>query len=95
MQYEVDAVLQRHFICLHFSSSDFPCVFGLLPDRKKATYQQFFQELKALATSMSRLWKPERIISDFEASLIPAVASEVKRAVKACNEHSQCFVLVS
>lgn len=27
---------------------------------------------------MGRTWKPEQIMSDFEASLMPAVAAEVK-----------------
>jgi hypothetical protein len=57
--------------------SALPCVFGLLPDRKKSTYHVFFEELKGLAVSMGRLWKPERIITDFETSLIPLIATEV------------------
>ena len=55
----------------------FPCVFALLPDRKKSTYQRLFQELNGIALSIGRTWRPEQIMSDFEASLIPAVAAEV------------------
>lgn len=55
----------------------FPCVFELLPDRKRLTYQQLFQELKSTATSMNRIFKPDRIMSDFETGLLPAVANEV------------------
>ncbi|CAF1499053.1 unnamed protein product [Rotaria sp. Silwood1] len=55
----------------------FPCVFGLLPDRKKGTYQHLFCELKNVAATMNRVFKPEKIISDFETGLIPAVAAEV------------------
>ena len=58
--------------------SAFPCVFALLPDRKKLTYQQLFQELKRIAVSLGRTWKPGKIMSDFETSLIPAVAAEVR-----------------
>ncbi|CAF1574712.1 unnamed protein product, partial [Didymodactylos carnosus] len=66
--------------------TSFPCVFGLLPDRKKSMYQQLFKVLQDLAISMNRTFKPDRILSDFEPSLIPAVASEFPQAV-----HSGCF----
>ncbi|CAF0766253.1 unnamed protein product [Adineta steineri] len=65
---------------------DFPCVFGLLPDRKKSTYQILFQELKTVAQSMNRVFQPERIISDFESSLMPAIASEFPQTT-----HSGCY----
>jgi hypothetical protein len=75
--------------------SALPCVFGLLPDRKKSTYHVFFEELKGLAVSMGRLWKPERIITDFEASLIPLIATEVKKTLFTLSEkHSLCLLLV-
>jgi hypothetical protein len=61
----------------HSSSSGLPCVFGLLPDRKKTTYQELFRELKSVAASINRIFKPERIITDFESSLIPAIRAEV------------------
>ncbi|CAF1598664.1 unnamed protein product [Didymodactylos carnosus] len=52
-------------------------VFGLLPDRKRSTYQQLFKVLEDLAMSMNRTFKPNRILSDFKPRLIPVVASEV------------------
>ena len=60
-----------------FSFLGLPCVFALLPDRKKSTYEQLFQELKDIAISMNQEWKPERIITDYETSLIPAILTEV------------------
>ncbi|CAF2869516.1 unnamed protein product [Rotaria sp. Silwood2] len=71
----------------------FPCVFALLPDRKKPTYQQLFKELNAVAVSMGRTWKPEQIMSDFETSLIPAVSAEFpESAHKGCHFHfNQCL----
>jgi len=49
----------------------------VLPDRKKSTYQELFQELKSIAASIGKTWQPEQIMSDFETSLLPAVAAEV------------------
>lgn len=72
----------------------FPCVFGLLPDRKKATYQTLFHELKNVAASMNRIFKPERIISDFETSLRPAIAAEVNH-ISYVNNDESISVLVS
>jgi hypothetical protein len=74
--YDINSVSEI-FNCLSCLSA-FPCVFAVLPDRKKSTYQQLFQELNAVAVSMGQIWKPEQIMSDFEASLIPAVSAEVK-----------------
>ncbi|CAF1001334.1 unnamed protein product [Rotaria sordida] len=71
-------LLFDHVFTIHavkFETS-FPCVFGLLPNRKKTTYQQLFKILKDLAFSINRIVKPSRIMSDFEISLIPAVANE-------------------
>ncbi|CAF4462764.1 unnamed protein product, partial [Rotaria socialis] len=71
----------------------FPCIFALLPDRKKSTYQQLFKELNAVAVSMGRTWKPDQIMSDFETSLIPAISTEFPESVhKGCYFHfSQCL----
>ncbi|CAF1683618.1 unnamed protein product [Rotaria magnacalcarata] len=70
------------------TATGFPCVFGLLPDRKKSTYQQLFQELKDVAVSMNRIWKPDPIISDFETSLIPAISAEFPQTLqKGCYFH--------
>ncbi|CAF4373375.1 unnamed protein product, partial [Adineta steineri] len=51
-----------------------PCVFALLPGRKKATYQLLFQELNVVAVPIGRTWKPQQIMTDFEISLIPAIS---------------------
>ena len=74
-------------VCLHFkylpinsrylTFAGFPCVFGLLPDRKKSTYQHLFRTLKEIAESMNRLFKPDRIMTDFESSLFSVLAHEV------------------
>jgi hypothetical protein len=64
-----------------------------LPDRKKSTYQQLFQELKSIAVSMGQAWQPEQIMSDFEASLMPAVAAEVKISINLSD--ISIFFLVS
>ena len=56
----------------------FQCVFSILPDRKKCTYQELFRELKNAATAMGRMFQPERIMSDFETGLVAAVSTEVK-----------------
>jgi hypothetical protein len=64
-----------------------------LPDRKKSTYQELFQELKSIAVSMGQTWQPEQIMSDFEASLMPAVAAEVKISINLSD--ISIFFLVS
>ena len=65
----------------------------MLPDRKKSTYQELFQELKSIAVSMGQTWQPEQIMSDFEASLMPAVSTEVKISISLSDIST--FVLVS
>ncbi|CAF1969176.1 unnamed protein product [Rotaria magnacalcarata] len=57
--------------------TSFPCIFGVLPDRKRTTYKHLFKILKGLAVSMNRTFKPARVMSDYEASIITAVANEV------------------
>ena len=53
----------------------------MLPDRKKSTYRELFQELKSFAASLGQIWQPEQIISDFKTSLMPAVSTEVKISI--------------
>ena len=65
----------------------------MLPDRKKSTYQELFQELKSIAASMGQTWQPEQIMSDFEAGLMPAVSAEVKISIGLSDIST--FVLVS
>ncbi|CAF3352292.1 unnamed protein product [Rotaria socialis] len=67
-----------YFLC-------FPCIFGVLPDRKRTTYQHLFKILKGLAVSMNRTFKPARVMSDYEASIITAVVNEFSQAI-----HSGC-----
>ncbi|CAF1525012.1 unnamed protein product [Adineta ricciae] len=71
----------------------FPCIFAVLPDRKKATYQELFQEVKSIAASMGQIWQPDQIMSDFETGLMPAVSAEFPLCVhKGCFYHySQCL----
>ncbi|CAF3416117.1 unnamed protein product [Rotaria socialis] len=64
----------------------FPCVFGILPDRKRITYQELFKILKDFAISINRKFEPTRILSDFESGLISAIANEFSAAV-----HNGCF----
>ncbi|CAF4419126.1 unnamed protein product, partial [Rotaria magnacalcarata] len=66
--------------------TSFPCIFGVLPDRKRTTYKHLFKILKGLAVSMNRTFKPARVMSDYEASIITAVANEFPQAI-----HSGCF----
>ncbi|CAF4456744.1 unnamed protein product [Rotaria sp. Silwood2] len=54
--------------------------------RKKSTYQQLFQVLKDMAASMNRIFKPERIISDFESSLVSIIPAKFPQAV-----HQDCY----
>jgi len=65
----------------------------MLPDRKKSTYQELFQELKSIAAYMGQTWQPEQIMSDFETSIIPAVSTEVK--ISTSLSDISTFVLVS
>ncbi|CAF3480707.1 unnamed protein product, partial [Rotaria sp. Silwood2] len=64
----------------------FPCVFGVLPNRKRTTYQELFKILKNFAISRNLTFEPARILSDFEPGLIAAVANKFPAAV-----HSGCF----
>lgn len=63
---------------ISFSFVDFPCVFSLLPDRTKITYQKLFQELKYMAVSMNRIFKPDQLVTNFESGLGPAIFADVK-----------------
>ncbi|CAF4646427.1 unnamed protein product [Rotaria socialis] len=74
----------EHFHCFFYVG--FPCVFGILPDRKRITYQELFKILKDFAISINRKFEPTRILSDFESGLISAIANEFSAAV-----HNGCF----
>jgi hypothetical protein len=55
----------------------FPCVFTILPNRKKYIYVEMFKELKSLAAQSGRTFQPSHILTDFEPSIIRAISSEV------------------
>ena len=51
--------------------SAIPCVYGLLPNKNRATYVSFFE---AIRDSIDQNWNPVRIMSDFESVAISASA---------------------
>lgn len=53
----------------------FPCVFSLLPNRKKYTYHEMFKELKNMAVKLGRTFEPTRILTDYEPSIIEAISA--------------------
>ncbi|CAF2058936.1 unnamed protein product [Rotaria magnacalcarata] len=64
----------------------FPCVFGLLPNRLKSTYQFLFFELKAIAVQMKPDFTPKLVMSDFEPALIGVLKAKFSTA-----KHSSCY----
>ncbi|CAF3588472.1 unnamed protein product [Rotaria sp. Silwood1] len=64
----------------------YPCVIGLLCDRKARTYRELFRELKTHATRLKAAFNPHIITSDFEKALIRAVADEFPQA-----RHAGCY----
>ncbi|CAF3217150.1 unnamed protein product, partial [Rotaria sp. Silwood2] len=64
----------------------YPCVIGLLCDRKARTYRELFRELKHHATRLKTTFNPNTITSDFEKALIKAVADEFPQA-----RHTGCY----
>jgi hypothetical protein len=55
----------------------FPCVFTIMPNNKKPTYLQLFNELKSLAAELNRSFQPSRIFTDFEPSILSLIPTEV------------------
>ncbi|CAF1522074.1 unnamed protein product, partial [Adineta ricciae] len=47
---------------------------------------KFDCELNSITVSMGMVWKPERMMSDFEVGLIPAISTEFPKSI-----HSCCF----
>ena len=43
-----------------------PCVFALLPDKRKETYTRLFRQLKSWLSEFSTTWDFESYLSDFE-----------------------------
>ncbi len=65
-------------MCLIVSLSlAFPCVFGLLPNRFKNTYQFMIHELKSIATEMGLNFSPRTVMTDFETALLGVIKVEV------------------
>ncbi|CAM4801162.1 unnamed protein product [Rotaria magnacalcarata] len=64
----------------------YPCVIGLLCNRKARTYRELFRELKHHATRLKTTFNPNTITSDFEKALIKAVADEFPQA-----RHAGCY----
>ncbi|CAF4265967.1 unnamed protein product [Rotaria magnacalcarata] len=64
----------------------FPCVFGLLPNRLKLTYQFLFHELKSIAIQMKLDFAPKIVMSDFEPAFMGVVKTEFSAAT-----HSSCY----
>jgi len=60
-----------------FIFSAFPCVFGLLPNKEKSSYQHMFRELKSLAKQMNFNFAPKMVMSDFESALLNVTKTEV------------------
>ena len=75
-QCEYNEVVSKN-VLMFLHALAFPCVFGLLPDRKKPTYRFIFRELKSIANSMNLDFNPQTIMSDFEPALAEAISAEV------------------
>lgn len=54
-----------------------PVLFGLLPNRRAKTYTDLFERLKEEVIARNTQFNPKRIVSDFEAGLLPVVEQEV------------------
>ncbi|CAF1654014.1 unnamed protein product [Rotaria magnacalcarata] len=68
------------------NNATFPCVFGLLPNRLKLTYQFLFHELKSIAIQMKLDFAPKIVMSDFEPAFMGVVKTEFSAAT-----HSSCY----
>ncbi|CAF3819673.1 unnamed protein product [Rotaria sordida] len=77
---------QVFLIHVHHFGQGLPVVFCLMPNRRAATYSELFQRLKQEATAMGKQFEPRRIISDFEAALIPVIRQEFPTAT-----HTGCM----
>ncbi|CAF1631582.1 unnamed protein product, partial [Didymodactylos carnosus] len=54
----------------------FPCVFALLPRRKRNTYVKLFRYITDNAIRLNTVFNPTRIMSDFESGLKAAIVAE-------------------
>jgi hypothetical protein len=49
-----------------------------MPNRRAATYTELFKRLKQEAIVMDKPFEPKRVISDYEAALVPVIRQQVK-----------------
>ena len=68
-------------ILVRLTSLAFPCVFGLLPNRYKTTYQFLIHELKSIASDINLEFAPKVVMSDFESALVGVVKAEVSISI--------------
>ncbi|CAF4990064.1 unnamed protein product, partial [Rotaria socialis] len=54
-----------------------PVAFCLLPNKRGKTYTELIEQLKEKANTMGKQFKPKRIITDYEPTLLPVVGQEV------------------
>ncbi|CAF5006165.1 unnamed protein product, partial [Rotaria socialis] len=54
-----------------------PVAFCLLPNKSGKTYTELVEQLKEKANTMRKQFKPKRIITDYEPTLLPVVGQEV------------------
>ena len=66
---------------------NFPCVFGLLPNKTEATYTRFFRELSIRLENLENR-NPDDILVDFERVVINSIHSlNPQIEVKGCFYH--------
>ena len=70
-----------------------PCVFLLLPNRRKNTYLRMLRQLKFQANQMELQLDPKQIMPDFEIAVIESIKEEFPNAeIKGCHfHHTQCI----
>ncbi len=49
-----------------------------MPNRRAATYTELFERFKQEAIVMGKPFEPKRVISDYEAALVPVIRQQVK-----------------
>ncbi|CAF4422128.1 unnamed protein product [Rotaria magnacalcarata] len=77
---------QVYLIHAHKFGQGLPVAFCLLPNKRGKTYTELFERLKDQATAMDKQFNPQRIVTDFEPSLLSVVEQEFPAAT-----HSGCM----
>jgi hypothetical protein len=49
-----------------------------MPNRRAETYTELFERLKQEASAMGKPFEPKRVVSDYEAALIPVIRQQVR-----------------